>query len=154
MIYVARNLERQLSEYVWSTFDLYSTSVWIILLVSLIAQSFYGTFIQYVEKKMNYIDDFHPLGKLWQYCRLHVIQGDDQVPFVSNSGNLAFIVFALLQVTLFTNLYQTLLLSVLFRETTVNPFISVDQTMELIRSGEYTIVTYRTFYERFWYVYQ
>ncbi|KAE9547275.1 hypothetical protein FO519_009513 [Halicephalobus sp. NKZ332] len=150
-IYVAKQLSRQLSDYIWHTFDPYSTCLWIMLLVFFILQSCYGTFVQYFEKKTELTTHFSPLGKFWQYCRMHILQGDDKIPFISDAGHLAFITYALFQVTFFTNLYQPLLLSALFKDGTQGPFTSVDQVNHLVKTGEYTVVTFKRQYETFWF---
>ena len=55
-------------------------------------------------------------------------------------GNWAYFLFGLLQVSLFLNLYQGLLLSALLKTPNLDPFHSSDEMFNLIASGRYTYV--------------
>ncbi|CAK5096269.1 unnamed protein product [Meloidogyne enterolobii] len=60
---------------------------------------------------------------MWQYLRLQIHQATEfQTPFFLQSGNLAFIFYALIQATLFTQLYTAVLLSSLIRGENPRPW--------------------------------
>lgn len=53
--------------------------------------------------------------------------------------------------TLFTSLYQTLLLSALLQEKELMPFTSAHEVASLVGKGDYKIVTYTVQYKTFWF---
>jgi hypothetical protein len=71
-------------------------------------------------------------------------------PFKLSSGNLNFMLYALAQATLFTNLYAGLLLSALVYGGPSKPWNNFDGMINLVKSGDYKFVIDRLSYENNW----
>jgi len=80
---------------------------------------------------MTLIRDFQ---KFWQYLRLQIHQITEfQTPFTLQSGNLSFILYAVIQATLFTNLYTAVILSSLVQGQNPKPWNSFREMVALIK---------------------
>lgn len=86
VVYITRTKHRTYSSYMWSMFEPYSTATWIALLISLLVQIVYGTFIRRFEFRLGLIKSFHLMEKFSQYCRVQINQGNEKQPFVSVTG--------------------------------------------------------------------
>ena len=84
--------------------------------------------------------------------RLQIHQGEDRKrPFQSVTGHLAFAIFALLQATMFSLLYQGSLLASLLQPASIYPFQSAEEIVTLIKSGDYQLLATRDNYKSSWY---
>uniref|UniRef100_A0A914PEM2 Uncharacterized protein n=1 Tax=Panagrolaimus davidi TaxID=227884 RepID=A0A914PEM2_9BILA len=142
--------ERRFEDYIWSSFEPFTLGVWFLVFGAFIGQALYGTFIQYLEHRIHLVKNFNKFEHLWLYSRLLLLQGEEIIPFYTESGHFAFIVYILLLVTLFTNLYQGSLLSALLQSTNQNPFKSWDEMIALVKSEQYSFVAYQDQYENEW----
>lgn len=66
------------------------------------------------------------------------------------AGNLSFLLYILLQAALFTKLYTSVFLSVLYHGQGPRPWDNFDQMVRLVEVGEYKVVVDRNTYERNW----
>ena len=116
----------------------------------MLVQAAYGTLIQKVEQKLKLTKEFYKFEHLWLYLRLLLLQGEDRIPFITQSGHLAFLIYTLLLVTLFTNLYQGSLLSALLQETNLRPFKTWDDMIRMVEKKEFQFVANKLQYQATW----
>uniref|UniRef100_A0A915DRN0 Ionotropic glutamate receptor C-terminal domain-containing protein n=1 Tax=Ditylenchus dipsaci TaxID=166011 RepID=A0A915DRN0_9BILA len=140
-IYITRPKRKSISMSLWNAFFPYEPTVWIVLLMALILQSTVATLVSKLEYSMNFRAIFNPTENFWQYLRLQVHQTTEfQTPFFLQSGNLAFILYAVIQATLFTNLYTAVLLSALIQGQNPRPWDSYNEMVSLVKAREYSMV--------------
>ncbi|KAH7724992.1 Protein W02A2.5 [Aphelenchoides avenae] len=150
-VYFAKPKKKDAVMAMWNAFEPYSSMTWIFLMSALFIQGGLATFINWLELYMRLRPAFAPLEKYWQYIRLQVHQGtEEQTPFMLQAGNFSFLIYALLQATIFTNLYTGVLLSALIQKQELNPWNSFEQMVRLIQSGEYKMVVDRMNYDTSW----
>uniref|UniRef100_A0AC34FJ46 Solute-binding protein family 3/N-terminal domain-containing protein n=1 Tax=Panagrolaimus sp. ES5 TaxID=591445 RepID=A0AC34FJ46_9BILA len=77
---------------------------------------------------------------IWRYVKVQMNQREDFV-MKSFSGNLAVIIFSLVQARVMMALYQQLLLSSIIAPPNTDPFKSADDVIQLVANGEYKIIT-------------
>ncbi|KAI1701695.1 hypothetical protein DdX_15949 [Ditylenchus destructor] len=140
-IYITKPKRKSISMSLWNAFFPYEPTVWIILLMALIMQSTLATVVSKLEYVLSLRPVFNPIEKFWQYLRLQIHQTTEfQTPFRLHSGNLSFIFYAVIQATLFTNLYTAVLLSALIQGQEPQPWESYNEMVSLVKAGEYSMV--------------
>uniref|UniRef100_A0A915NQN4 PBPb domain-containing protein n=1 Tax=Meloidogyne floridensis TaxID=298350 RepID=A0A915NQN4_9BILA len=140
-IYIAKPRRKSLSVALWNAFFPYERSLWFLLLFFLLLQCGVASLVANMEYRLNLRPTYNPLEKMWQYLRLQIHQATEfQTPFFLQSGNLAFIFYALIQATLFTQLYTAVLLSSLIRGENPRPWENYNEMIRLVKANEYTLV--------------
>uniref|UniRef100_A0A1I8AXZ4 PBPe domain-containing protein n=1 Tax=Meloidogyne hapla TaxID=6305 RepID=A0A1I8AXZ4_MELHA len=140
-IYIAKPKRKSLSVALWNAFFPYEKSLWFLLLFSLLVQCGVASLVANMEYRLNLRPTYNPLEKIWQYLRLQIHQATEfQTPFFLQSGNLAFLFYALIQATLFTQLYTAVLLSSLIRGENPRPWESYNEMIRLVKANEYTLI--------------
>ncbi|KAI1705398.1 hypothetical protein Ddc_15764 [Ditylenchus destructor] len=140
-IYITKPKRKSISMSLWNAFFPYEPTVWIILLMALIMQSTLATVVSKLEYVLSLRPVFNPIEKFWQYLRLQIHQTTEfQTPFRLHSGNISFIFYAVIQATLFTNLYTAVLLSALIQGQEPQPWDSYNEMVSLVKAGEYSMV--------------
>ncbi|KAL3123132.1 hypothetical protein niasHT_005065 [Heterodera trifolii] len=140
-MYIAKPKRKSFSLVLWNAFLPYEPKLWLLLLISLTLQCGLASLVCNIEFRLNFRSSYSPLEKLWHYLRLQIHQVTEfQTPFHLQSGNLAFLFYALIQATLFTQLYTAVLLSALIRGQNPNPWDSYKEMIHLVRDGTYSFV--------------
>uniref|UniRef100_A0AC34F6Z8 Solute-binding protein family 3/N-terminal domain-containing protein n=1 Tax=Panagrolaimus sp. ES5 TaxID=591445 RepID=A0AC34F6Z8_9BILA len=151
VVYITRTKQRTVESYLWNMFEPYQTATWIAFFASLIIQMIWGTIIRKFEFQMGLIKEFGIFEKFSQYCRVQINQGNESKPYSSNTGLIAFGVFALLQATMFSYLYQASLLASLLQPADLAPFKTAEEMVKLVRSGRFKLLATRDNYKSSWY---
>uniref|UniRef100_A0AC35F9Y4 Solute-binding protein family 3/N-terminal domain-containing protein n=1 Tax=Panagrolaimus sp. PS1159 TaxID=55785 RepID=A0AC35F9Y4_9BILA len=151
VVYITRTKQRTVESYLWNMFEPYETATWIAFFGSLLIQIIYGTLIRKFEFQMGLIKEFGILEKFSQYCRVQINQGNESKPYASNTGLIAFGVFALLQATMFSYLYQASLLASLLQPADLAPFKTAEEMVKLVRNGRFKLLATRDNYKSSWY---
>uniref|UniRef100_A0AC34QBH7 Solute-binding protein family 3/N-terminal domain-containing protein n=1 Tax=Panagrolaimus sp. JU765 TaxID=591449 RepID=A0AC34QBH7_9BILA len=148
VVYISRLKTRTVASYLWNPLLPFGNKLWILLISSWIFQILCAVVIRKVEHKMQYIARYDPFEKVWQYCRIHIHQGEDRKrPFLSYGGHFAFAVFALCQATMFTYLYEASLLASLLEPADLYPFHTASEVVKLIQSGQYKLLAVKDSYK-------
>uniref|UniRef100_A0A914H292 Uncharacterized protein n=1 Tax=Globodera rostochiensis TaxID=31243 RepID=A0A914H292_GLORO len=140
-LYIAKPKRKSISLVLWNAFLPYEPKLWMLLFLSLVIQCGLASLVCNIEYRLNLRSTYSPLEKLWHYLRLQIHQATEiHTPFHLQSGNLAFLFYALIQATLFTQLYTAVLLSALIRGQNPNPWDSYKEMVHLVRDGTYSLV--------------
>ncbi|KAI6226482.1 PBPb domain-containing protein [Aphelenchoides fujianensis] len=151
-VYITKPKTKSVGMALWNPYKPYQPLVWILLLLALLVQCGFATLVAQLEVKLRLNPKFSPFEKCWQYLKLQVHQSMDfLVPFQMQSGNFSFMLYSVIQVTLFVNLYSGILLSALIRGEDPRPWDNFDTMVKLVQAGEYKFVVDRFDYEASWF---
>ncbi|KAH7726530.1 Protein W02A2.5 [Aphelenchoides avenae] len=151
-VFFTRSRRKEVKVAMWSAFWPYKSFAWTVIILAFFAQVGLGMLTTRLEWNLRMRRVLRPTDKLWQYMRLHMQQTTElKIPFRLVAGNLSFLLYILLQAALFTKLYTSVFLSVLYHGQGPRPWDNFEQMVHLVEKGEYKVIVDRNTYERNWY---